>query len=372
MKIGILINPIAGLGGPAALQGSDGDEIQMQARARGATERAAQRMSDALRACAKVHSQLEFLTWGGRMGGALLEQLGLPHDVLGQPEAPSRAADTVEAARQMVAAGAELILFAGGDGTARDLLDGVADTIPVLGVPAGVKMHSGVFAVTPADAGAVVIRLADGGMVGISQGEVRDIDEAALRSGIVGSRYYGELRVPVLGGFLQHTKAGGREVESLALVEIVEEVVARLERVSQETTVVFGPGSSVQAIGVRLGYTLSLLGFDVYRAGTCIAANADANTLGQLVDPDTILIMSFGRDQGILFGRGNQQLNPEALQRIARARLWIVATRSKLASLAGRPLRMDTGDPECDASWTGLIEIITGFDDACLHRIEGS
>ena len=373
MKIGILINPIAGLGGPAALQGSDGDEVQMQARARGATERAGQRMGDALRACAEVHLRLEFLTWGGRMGGALLGQLGLSHNVLGQPEAPSSAADTIEAARQMVAAGAELILFAGGDGTARDLLDGVADTIAVLGVPAGVKMHSGVFAVTPADAGAVVTRLAEGGMVGISQGEVRDIDEAALRSGIVGSRYYGELRVPVLGGFLQHTKAGGREVESLALVEIVEEVVARLERVStQEPTIVFGPGSSVQAIGVRLGYTLSLLGFDVYRAGTCIAANADANTLGQLVDPDTILIMSFGRDQGILFGRGNQQLNPAALQRIPRAQLWIVATRSKLASLAGRPLRLDTGDPECDASWAGLIEIITGFDDACLHRIEGS
>jgi predicted polyphosphate/ATP-dependent NAD kinase len=272
----------------------------------------------------------------------------------------------------MVAAGTELILFAGGDGTARDLLDGVADSISVLGVPAGVKMHSGVFAVTPADAGAVLTRLADGGMVGISQGEVRDIDEAALRSGIVGSRYYGELRVPVLGGFLQHTKAGGREVESLALVEIVEEVVARLERpAAQQRTIVFGPGSSVQAIGDRLGYTLSLLGFDVYRAGTCIAANADANTLGQLVGPDTILIMSFGRDQGILFGRGNQQLNPQALQRIVRANLWIVATRSKLASLAGRPLRMDSGDPECDAAWAGLIEIITGFDDACLHRIAG-
>ena len=227
------------------------------------------------------------------------------------------------------------------------------------------------FAVTPADAGAVVTRLAVGGMVGISEGEVRDIDEAALRNGIVGSRYYGELRVPRLGGFLQHTKAGGREVESLALVEIVEEVVARLERDSaQERTIVFGPGSSVLAIGLRLGYNLSLLGFDVYRAGTCIAADADANTLSQLVDADTILIMSFGRDQGILFGRGNQQLNSAALQRVPRAHLWIVATRSKLASLAGRPLRMDTGDPECDASWAGLIEIITGFDDACLHRIE--
>lgn len=373
MKLGILINPIAGLGGPAALKGSDGVDVQVQARARGATERAGQRMGDALTACTGVRSRLEFVTWGGRMGGALLQQLGLPHAVLGQPEVPSGAADTVEAARQMVAARAELILFAGGDGTARDLLDGIADSIPVLGVPAGVKMHSGVFAVTPADAGAVVTRLANGDLVGIGQGEVRDVDEAALRTGIVGSRYYGELRVPVLGGFLQHTKAGGREVESLALVEIVEEVVARLERASAQgtTTIVFGPGSSVQAIGVRLGYSLSLLGFDVYRAGTCIAADADAKALSQLIDSDTILIMSFARDQGILFGRGNQQLNPAALQRVPRTHLWVVATRSKLASLEGRPLRMDTGDPECDASWAGLIEIITGFDDACLHRVEG-
>ena len=119
-----------------------------------------------------------------------------------------------------------------------------------------------------------------------------------------------------------------------------------------------------------MGYQLSLLGFDVYRGGRCIATDADARALDRLIDAETILIMSFGRDQGILFGRGNQQLTPAMLRRIPRAQLWIVATRSKLESLGGRPLRMDTGDPECDASWAGLIEIITGFDDVSLHRVE--
>jgi predicted polyphosphate/ATP-dependent NAD kinase len=372
MRIALLINPVAGLGGPAALKGSDGVEIQIKARARGASERAGQRMGDALTACTEVHSDLDFVTWGGPMGAALLEELGLTHEVLGRPEQPSSAADTIDACRALVAAGAELILFAGGDGTARDLLDGMTETIPVLGVPAGVKMHSGVFAVTPADAGAVVVRLVNGGLVGVRPGEVRDVDETALRSGTVGSRYYGELQVPMLGGYLQHTKVGGREVESLALVEIVEEVCERLDRESagEPATVVYGPGSSVQAIGARLGYQLSLLGFDVYRAGRCIATDADARVLDRLIDAETILIMSFGRDQGILFGRGNQQLTSAMLRRIPRAQLWVVATRSKLESLGGRPLRMDTGDPECDASWAGLIEIITGFDDVSLHRVE--
>jgi predicted polyphosphate/ATP-dependent NAD kinase len=369
MRIGLLINPVAGLGGPAALKGSDGVEIQIQARARGATERAGQRMGEALTACAEVHSDLDFVTWGGPMGAALLEQLGLTHEVLGRPEQPSSAADTIDACRALLAAGAELILFAGGDGTARDLLDAMTETIPVLGVPAGVKMHSGVFAVTPADAGAVVTRLVTGGLVGIRPGEVRDVDEAALRRGTVATRYYGELQVPGLGGFVQHTKVGGREVESLALVEIVEEVCERLDRESA-TTVVYGPGSSVQAIGARLGYQLTLLGFDVYRSGMCLASDADAGTLDQFIDSETILIMSFGRNQGILFGRGNQQLSPAALRRIPRSQLWIVATRSKLESLGGRPLRMDTGDPECDAAWAGLIEIITGFNDVSLHRVE--
>lgn len=372
MKLGVLINPVAGIGGPVALKGSDGAEIQAEARARGARPRAAERMGAALRACTPVHEALEFLTWGGDMGADLLASLGIDSRILGVPERPSTAADTRAAGAALAAAGVELLLFAGGDGTARDLLDAIDERIAVLGVPAGVKMHSGVFTVTPEDTGEIVVRLVEGGLVEARRGEVRDVDEAGLRQGRVTTRYYGELRVPGLGGFLQHTKRGGREDESLAVQEIAAEVVARLERLEQESrspTVILGPGGTVQAIGRRLGHETTLLGFDALKGARLVARDMDSRALDRMVDPDTILVMSFGRGQGVLFGRGNQQLQPGALSRLTRNHLWIVATRTKLASLEGRPLRVDSGDPACDASWAGLVEIITGYEDACYYRI---
>ena len=217
--------------------------------------------------------------------------------------------------------------------------------------------------------------LVTGGLVSAGSGEVRDIDEQALREGRVTTSFYGELRIPAVGGYLQHTKSGGREDERLAVTEIVAEVVDRLTRLREggaEPLVVLGPGGSEKAVGDALGLETTLLGFDVVRGGQVVIRDAEARDLDREVTPDTIVVMSFGRGQGILFGRGNQQLTPAALSRLPREHLWILATRSKLATLGGRPLHVDTGDPECDAAWEGLVEIITGYQDACYHRISAA
>ncbi|TNF90494.1 MAG: ATP-NAD kinase [Gammaproteobacteria bacterium] len=365
MCFGLLVNPVAGIGGSVALKGSDGAQVQQEALARGGKPRGLDRATRALRGAVRA-ADVRWLTWGGDMGGRLLESLGLPCEVLGAAASDSTAADTREAARKLESAGADLLLFAGGDGTARDLLEAVDGSLPVLGIPAGVKMHSGVFATTPERAGALIDRLVEGGLVSLVAREVRDLDETAIREGEIRPRYFGELLVPEPGGYLQHTKERGVESEPLAVNEIVAEVV---ERLSDETApVVLGPGGTLGEIKRALGFEGSLLGFDVWRAGQVVARDVDAAWLEAEL-AEARLILSFTRGQGFLIGRGNQQLAPDFLRRIGRQSLWVVGTRTKLTSLEGRPLLMDTDDPALDQAWSGLIEVITGYQDTMLYRL---
>jgi predicted polyphosphate/ATP-dependent NAD kinase len=367
LRIGVIVNPIAGIGGAAGLKGSDGVEIQQAARARGAQPQAGLRMRAALAMLSGQSAAVTLMTWGGAMGADVLAGLGFAVQVLGEPADPSTDRDTREAARAMVAAGIDLLLFAGGDGTARDLAETLPPQLPVIGIPAGVKMHSGVFAVTAQAAGELVLRLLAGGLVGAEIAEVRDIDEAALREGRVATRYYGELCVPTVGGYLQHVKSGGREVEALVLDEIAETVVERLA--THTGLVILGPGSTLFAIKARLGISGTLLGIDLMRQGSLVASDVDAAVLDRLVDADAVLVLSFTRNQGFLIGRGNQQLTPAVLRRIRRSNIWVVGSRGKLASLDGRPLLVDSGADDVDQRLAGIIEIISGYEDVLLYRV---
>jgi predicted polyphosphate/ATP-dependent NAD kinase len=367
LRLGIVVNPVSGLGGAAALKGSDGVAIQRAALARGAEPRAGARLRQAMIACSEVHDCIEVLTWGGAMGADALVGLGLAVHVLGHGEPPTSAADTRRAAAVLAGAGIDLLLFAGGDGTARDLLDALPPGLPVLGVPAGVKMHSGVFAMTPDDAGALIRNLAQGELVAAVMAEVRDVDERALREGRISSSYYGELPVPACGAFLQHVKSGGREDEALVANEIAEHVAERLRE--RGGTWVLGAGSTLTVIKEKLGIPATLLGVEIVRDGRLLVADADARAIEAHVDAQTVLVLSFSRGQGFLLGRGNQQLTAEALRRIPRGNIWVVGSRTKLLSLDGRPLVVDTGDAQLDAQLSGLIEIITGYEDALYYRI---
>lgn len=365
LKIGLLINPVAGLGGSVALKGSDGVDTQIEARERGAQPRAPGRTDRALAACTRA-ADVEWYTWAGQMGESALVARGLSCQVLGRSTADTSAMDTAAAARALASVGVDLLVFAGGDGTARDILDAVGERIPVLGIPSGVKMHSGVFATTPERAGALLDRLLEGGLVSAVSREVRDLDEDAIRSGEIRPRRFGELRVPEPGGYLQHTKERGVESEALAVTEIVAELVERLS--DESRPVVLGPGSTVAAVKTALGFTGSLLGFDVWQGGTVMALDVDANWL-QTELAEARVVLSFTRGQGFLIGRGNQQLSPAFLRRIGRDSICVVGTRTKLGSLAGRPLLMDTDDPQLDREWAGLIEVITGYEDCLFYRL---
>jgi len=367
LRLGIVVNPVAGIGGPAAQKGSDGVAAQAAATALGITPHSGDRMCAALRVLTPRASGIEILTWGGAMGAMPLAGLPFTVRVLGEPAVPSTSADTRRAAKVLLDAGIDLLLFAGGDGTARDVFDAVGVRIPVLGVPAGVKMHSGVFALTPPDAGEVVLRLLEGRLVSIEECEVRDIDEEALRQGRVSARHYGYLRTPRAGEYVQHVKSGGREDESLVKIDIGQYVAEQV--IEWPGHVALGPGSTVAAVKTALGIDGTLLGFDVVRGRRLVARDTTAVDLEQLLDAASVVVLSFIAGQGALIGRGNQQLTPAVLRRVSRDRIWIVASRTKLASLAGRPLWVDTGEPELDRSFAGTWEIIAGYDDRLLYRI---
>ena len=91
---------------------------------------------------------------------------------------------TKRAAEMMLERGVGLVVFAGGDGTARDICSVIGERLPVVGIPAGVKIHSGVYAKRPKDAGLLINNFLLGKVKRFTTAEVVDIDEDAFRDNI--------------------------------------------------------------------------------------------------------------------------------------------------------------------------------------------
>jgi predicted polyphosphate/ATP-dependent NAD kinase len=300
----------------------------------------------------------------------VLKQAGCSYEALPLTiEQPSTAFDTQALALAIKAAGVDLLVFAGGDGTARDVCTAIGMQIPVLGLPAGVKMHSGVFAINPKAAAEVLAALLRGEWVALDSAEVRDIDETALRHGRVVAKHFGEMRVPVAANQLQQVKCSGLEVEALVVAEIAADVV---ENMLPGQLYALGPGTTVAAVADALGLSNTLLGFDVVRDAELICADANAADLLRYSAAESLkVIITPTGGQGSLIGRGNQQLSATLLQKIGRDALQVLATPAKLAALNGRPLRLDTNDATLDLGWSGLWPITTGYQQAALYSVSG-
>lgn len=369
LRVGFIVNPAAGAGGAVALKGSDGMDLQAEALSRGGHGRGVERGLAFLRTliglCPDVAEQTRWYCWAGPMGGSLLAEMGLPGEILGDSGEGTSAQDTRTAARMMRDAGADLLIFVGGDGTARDLLEICADQLPVLGIPAGVKMHSGVFAVTPRTGAALLERLVNGGLVAPIEREVRDFDSEGNPDDGIPVRTYGWLLVPEAAGYLQQTKIGGKESEPLAVEDICADI---LERVDRSRAIVLGPGSTCARIKSGLGMPPTLRGCDVLCADGTMISDATAAQIEAVGDAQ--LVVSFSRGQGFLFGRGNQQLSAAFLSHLHWPHDFIVVgSRTKLATLSGQPLLVDTSDAALDARLCGLVEIVSGYQDALLYRV---
>lgn len=367
MIVGLIVNPVAGLGGAVALKGSDGADVQARALALGAVPRAAARAAAALGALHSRRPGLRVRTVAGAMGEDSAVAAGVPYEIAHHPRARTKSTSGTGAAdtRAAVAAlgGVDLLLFAGGDGTARDVLDG-GPRSPVLGVPAGVKVYSGCFGLSPFAAGATAAGF-DGATV---EAEVVDLDEEAYRSGRVGVRLYGILRVPAARARLSGRKTGSSAAPPGSAESIAREVAASM---LPGTAYALGPGATTLAVGRELGLELTPLGVDVVRDGAVLASDVTEQTLLTLaMSQVTHGVLSVIGGQGFVIGRGNQQFSPRVLARLAG--ITVLATRQKLAALGGRPLLVDSGDLAADAAFGGHTRVVTGHRESVMYRIQSA
>ena len=369
-KLGLIINPYAGIGGALALKGSDGKEIREKALASGAQKKANQKTQLALNELEDLKDSIEIYCAAGEMGQQIAQEMGFNHQIVYQPACEqTEPEDTIAVAKVLLDKQVDFILFAGGDGTARNICDVVEDVVPVLGVPAGCKIHSGVYAVTPTSAGRVVRMLATGEMVSVATAEVKDIDEQAFRNGRVLAKHYGEMQVPTELRYVQAVKMGGKESEELVLADIAAHVIEDMED-NPDTLFVMGSGSTVAEVMAELGLENTLLGVDLVKDQQLIASDLTASALNEaLAGNSARLVITLIGGQGHVFGRGNQQLSPEVIKQVGRQNITVVATKQKLKALQGRPLIVDTSDRELDKALSGTIPVLTGYKDQVLYPI---
>ncbi len=394
-KLGLIVNPVAGVGGRVGLKGSDGPDVLRAALERGAVRDAPRRARQALERLARARDHIEVLTWPGEMGedearaagfeprvlGSLdgrrsyrhceMERTGgEPATIAGDDFILTTAADTERAARDLLAAGVDLILFAGGDGTARNICNAVGDRVPVIGVPAGVKIHSAVYATTPAAAGDVAALYLHERPAGVQlrQGEVMDIDEEAFRENRVSAHLYGYMTVPYARGLTQSAKAGGVAGEERALNDIATEVVAGMR---PGALYILGPGTTTRTVMERLGLPKTLLGVDAVRDRELAGADLTEGDLVALAAdaPEAYIVVTVIGGQGHVFGRGNQQISPAVIRRVGLDHIIVIATQTKLLSLEGRPLLVDTGDPVLDGRLGGYAKVITSLGERTMYKV---
>jgi predicted polyphosphate/ATP-dependent NAD kinase len=375
MHLGLLVNPIAGMGGRVGLKGTDG--VVEEAIKRGATPVAPGRAIEFLQALVSLvqtNSKITLVVCPLQMGEDVAQEVGLEHRVVDvEISDMTSSEDTHRCVRALYEAGVRLIVFVGGDGTARDILDvimkdGLNDLL-ILGVPSGVKMYSGIFVVNPADAAEVVRLVLEDG-AGTAEFEIMDADEEAYREDRFTIRLYGYMKGPAVPARFQGAKQASPETTD---EHEAQEAIAKyiIEQMIPDGTYLLGPGTTVKTVTDLLGVKKTTLGVDLYHRGS-IYNDVNETQIIQLVDDFTktwIVVSPIGH-QGMLFGRGNQQISPGIIERVGRDHIFVISTLSKLKGIDGETLKVDTGDSLLDEVLRGYIRVITDYNEIRLVRVE--
>ncbi len=364
IKVGLIVNPISGLGGPIGYKGTDDPQIVTEALKMGYKPKSPLRAAEALKVLRDL--PIVIYTYSGLMGEKSAQIARVKYKIIGRPASPRTTyMDTITAAKAMLKLKLPLIMFSGGDGTAVNIIDAVDLKIPVVGIPAGVKMYSGVFAVSPRAAGALAREYLTRGLPLIEE-EVLDISEEDYRRDVLNVKLYGYLKVPYVPEVLQGEKQPSGINERGVMDGIAKHVV---EEMNGETCYILGPGLTVKAIADALGVEKTLLGFDVVRKGRIIVKDASEASLLSISEKcrKIKLILSPLGGSGFLIGRGNLQLTPRILRKIGKDNIIIVATQRKLRNL--KKLLIDTGDAELDRELTGYYRVITGYREELIFKV---
>ncbi len=364
--MGFLVNPVAGIGGPLALKGSD-DALEMARAVRaGAVPPAPARARRALRVLQQSLPGLEVIAAPGEMGASIAREAGFDPEVLPLELAtPTTAKDTIAAARELADRHVDVLLFAGGDGTARDIAHAIGG-VPMLGIPSGVKMRSAVFGTTPEAAGEAASRyLADPGRFGLLEAELVDAtdDEPALESVLLGSAL-----VPAVGGRLQAAKSSPPTAHEPALESLCASIAETME---PGRLYLLGPGTTTARIMRALGLEASLLGVDAVRDGAYAGADLDERTILELLEESdqATLILGVIGGQGFLLGRGNQQLSGEVIRRLGADNVVIVAGADKVLGLVPPVLHVDLGDDGNDPILDGYRPVLVAPGRSIMMRV---
>jgi predicted polyphosphate/ATP-dependent NAD kinase len=370
VRIGILANPDAGLGGRLGLKGSDG-QAEL-ARSKGAEDRSGPRLESMLEHFSRIHraesSQIEWITSTGRMGTEWIPvelDFGTISEVHQSPGKTS-ASDTQDAVARLLENGIDLLVYSGGDGTTRDIVSSLSDSetpeLPVIGVPSGVKMHSGCFASSPKAAAEVLSAWIQGDLL-VSSTEVLDLDEELYRKGKWVVRLYAEAFSPNSPRWMQGSK-------ELIQTESEEEIIIGLSNHIEESIVdeghlvIWGSGGTLREIGGNIGFELTTLGIDATigseKVGTDLAESGIIEILDSHDGPVTLLLSPMG-GQGFLIGRGNLQLSPSVLSSIGIDNILGVVTPAKLLTV--RALRIETGDDSLDQEFASkrYMKVLQGY-----------
>jgi len=365
-KLGLIVNPIAGMGGSVGLKGTDG-EIIKDAIKLGAKPIVPKRVELFLNHV-ESRDEIYLLVAPGKMGEDLVSGKEFKYEVIGHIQQHTTAEDTKRIAKLMLEEQVELLIFCGGDGTARDIFDAIELNVPVVAIPSGVKMFSSVFALNPKAAAEIIDKFVEE-TIDKQEKEILDIDEDAFRDNRLVSKLYGYLVVPKFQNLTQNAKDSskvGRTIDENKY-EIAQQIIETME---EKTLYLLGPGTTVKSITDQLNLIKSLLGVDAIYNKSLIGEDLNESGIIELLDKyqrAKIIVTPIG-GQGFVFGRGNKQFTPKILRRIGKKNIIIIGTEDKIKSL--NCLRVDTGDDGTDKMLEGLTTVIIGYKEELICKIE--
>jgi len=365
--VGFIVNPIAGMGGAVGLKGTDGREVLERAIILGAKPIAPARAKSFLSELGPVKDRIRLIVGAGKMGEDEARNCGFAFTVLGKRKKKTTAEDTAEVAKGIVDVGADLLIFCGGDGTARDILDAVDTKPSVLGVPTGVKMHSAVFAVGPQAAARIAMEFLREELP-LREAEVMDVDEEAFREGRLSAKLHGYMLTPYEPSLIQGAKMASPMTES-ELRNQAAIAIYVIEEMKPDVVYIIGPGTTTRTIADLLDEKKTLLGVDLFCNKKLIAKDVnEKQILKKITGRNAQIIVTPIGGQGFIFGRGNQQISPAVIRQVGKDNIVAIATEHKMRKL--KKLRVDTGDRNLDDMLRGGVKVITDYNKESVMRVE--